>query len=577
MNPLRILRRARRAGLLVGLAAGLALAVRAAEPIPDADCLQCHEDKELTRTNAAGQTLSLYVDAAVLKASRHATNSCWSCHSDIGSGHPDDGTAVKPVNCSSCHADQSETYGASVHGVALKKGELGVPGCSDCHGTHDVMPKGAAGSRLHAQNLGKTCGACHEQEDKEVRESVHGVALAAGKRDAPTCSDCHSEHKIESLTGVSPIKVSEQICSQCHASERINAKYRMPADRVKTFLGSYHGLAGKLGSTRAANCASCHGVHLILQSKDPRSSIHPDHLVDTCGKCHPGATSGFVTGKVHTDLSSGAEVGSIINRWVRRIYLGLIFLVIGVLTTHNALIWWRKAVAARQASLAGPEHMDRNQRIQHLVLAVSFIILAVSGFALQYPDSWVALLLGANESVRRWSHRIAALVLVGAGGYHLVYILVAARGRQLVKDLLPARDDVHEAAANLTFMAGKGPAHRPTARFGYPEKIEYWAVVWGTVIMGVTGFMIWFPVEVSRFLPRWAVDVALTIHYYEAILACLAILVWHFYHVMFEPDVYPLNWAFWTGRRPQPPAEPAPAPAPGTGLPPSAEKPRKGK
>ena len=66
--------------------------------------------------------------------------------------------------------------------------------------------------------------------------------------------------------------------------------------------------------------------------------------------------------------------------------------------------------------------------------------------------------------------------------------------------------------------------------------------------MGVTGLMIWFKMDVTRFLPRWAVDVALTIHYYEAILACLAILVWHFYHVIFDPDVYPLNWACWNGK-----------------------------
>ncbi len=87
-------------------------------------------------------------------------------------------------------------------------------------------------------------------------------------------------------------------------------------------------------------------------------------------------------------------------------------------------------------------------------------------------------------------------------------------------------------------------------------------MVWGTVIMGVTGFMLWFPVKVSQWMPRWVVDVALTIPYSEAILACLAILVWHFYHVIFDPDVYPMNWAFWTGRRlPPPPAEPAVASA----------------
>jgi hypothetical protein len=73
-------------------------------------------------------------------------------------------------------------------------------------------------------------------------------------------------------------------------------------------------------------------------------------------------------------------------------------------------------------------------------------------------------------------------------------------------------------------------------------------VVWGTAIMGATGLIIWFKLDVTRILPRWAVDVATTIHFYEAVLATLAIIVWHFYHVIFDPDVYPMNWAAWDGK-----------------------------
>jgi cytochrome b subunit of formate dehydrogenase len=533
--------------------------LRAAEPIPNSDCLQCHGDKELTRTNATGQVTSLFVDEAKVATSRHATNTCWSCHGDIGNGHPDDGVAVKPVDCSACHKEQSESYGASVHGIALRRGEPGVATCKDCHGGHDVVPRSSPDSPLNAAHQGKTCGGCHEQQSAEVGESVHGAALAQGKRDAPTCTDCHSEHKIEQLKGASSIKISERVCSQCHASERINAKYRMPADRVKTFLGSYHGLAAQLGSTRAANCASCHGVHFILPSNDPRSSIHSSHLVETCGKCHPGATENFAIGRIHTDLTNGGDVGSILNRWVRRVYLTLIVVVVGVLALHNALLWWRKAAAARLASLAGEPRMDLGQRWQHMLLAVSFILLAWSGFALKYPDSWASWLLGADETIRRWSHRGAAVVLVGLGLFHVGYVLFSRDGRRLFRDFLPRRTDLAELAHNARYMRGRAAAQPHGGRFGYAEKMEYWAVVWGTVIMGVTGFMIWFPVAVSRFLPRWAVDVATTIHYYEAILACLAILVWHFYQVVFDPDVYPLNWSFWTGRKPKTgPAAPDP-------------------
>lgn len=557
----------------------LGAALWAAEPIPDSDCLQCHEDRELTRTNARGETVSLYVDTAILKASRHATNSCWSCHSDIGSGHPDDGVAVKPVACAVCHAPQSETYGASVHGRAGLQGVPGVPTCQDCHGTHDIQPRGAPNSRLNAVNQVATCGGCHEQVAREVQESVHGTALAAGKRDAPTCTDCHLEHKIEPLRGAPAVRISERVCSQCHASERINARYRLPADRVKTFLGSYHGLAARLGSTRAANCASCHGVHLILPSSDPRSSIHPDNLVHTCGHCHPGATQGFVVGRVHTDLGAGSDLASVVNRWVRRIYLVLIAGTVALLGTHNLLHWWRQASASLRASRgAGEERLDLNQRWQHGLLAVSFIVLAWSGFALKFPDSWLAWLLGADESIRRWSHRGAALVLVALAGYHVGYVLFSARGRAWLRDFLPTRADLQQLRANLRYLTARGPREHAPHRFSYVEKFEYWAVVWGTVIMGVTGFMIWFPVEVSRVLPRWVVDVALTIHYYEAILACLAIVVWHFYHVIFAPDVYPMNWAFLTGRRlpPQVRGE-TPAQGAGQGTANSAAAPRVGK
>ena len=86
----------------------------------------------------------------------------------------------------------------------------------------------------------------------------------------------------------------------------MNTKYNLPPDRVKTFFESYHGLAAQYGSTLAANCASCHGVHKILPSTDPRSSIYKTNLVATCGKCHPGATDMFVQSKVHVDAAVAA-------------------------------------------------------------------------------------------------------------------------------------------------------------------------------------------------------------------------------------------------------------------------------
>jgi formate dehydrogenase gamma subunit len=519
--------------------------------ISNSDCLDCHSDKTLIKTNAAGREISLFVNEAKLIASAHKTNTCASCHNDITTSHPDDNVAAKPVDCRRCHERQSESYGASVHGLALKAGSASAANCQDCHDSHEILPPTSPFSPLHVSRQAETCGACHDVEARDYAESVHGKALAAGERDAPTCTDCHSEHKIEALKGVSPWKVSEDVCSRCHASERLNTKYNLPADRVKTFFESYHGLAAQYGSTLAANCGSCHGYHKILPSSDPDSSINPAHLVETCGKCHPGANEKFALSKVHVDIASaksGPGIGDQVNWWVRKIYLILIVSVIGAMFVHNGLIFVKKVRAHLRSTGRPVLRMGRSQRWQHAVLALSFIVLAITGFALKFPESWLAKMLGSSEPFRRWTHRVAGIVLLLIGTYHIIYILASKDGRKLVKDLFPVKKDLADVWSAVRYLTGLSNEKPKIGRFGYAEKMEYWAVVWGTIIMGVTGLMVWFKMDVTQWVPRWLVDVALTIHYYEAVLACLAIVVWHFYHVIFDPDIYPLNTACWNGR-----------------------------
>jgi formate dehydrogenase gamma subunit len=533
-------------------ALGVALQFTAAAGLKNEDCLECHSDKTLTKTNAAGKEISLFVDPAKLLASAHKTNTCASCHSDVTTKHPDDNLATKPVDCRACHERQTESYGASVHGLALKAGRVDAATCRDCHDSHEVVAPTLAASPLHVSHKAETCGECHDKEAKEFSESVHGKALATGLRDAPTCTDCHSEHKIESLTGdAASSRISADVCSRCHASERLNTKYNLPSDRVRTFFDSYHGLASSYGSTLAANCASCHGYHKILASSDPNSTINKAHLVATCGKCHPGASEKFAQGKIHVDIAatqSGTDLGSHINWWVRRIYRVLIFGTIGGMLLHNGLLFYKKVSAHLRAAGRPIVRMKTSQRWQHAVLAISFIALAVTGFALKFPDSFVAKMLGSNEPFRRWSHRIAGVVLLIVGLYHIIYILRTKDGRKLVRDIFPAKKDIADVIGSLRYLVGLRKEKPQIGRFGYAEKMEYWAVVWGTIIMGVTGLIVWFKMDVTHWLPRRAVDVALTIHYYEAILACLAIIVWHFYHVIFDPDVYPLNLACWDGK-----------------------------
>ncbi len=134
------------------------------------------------------------------------------------------------------------------------------------------------------------------------------------------------------------------------------------------------------------------------------------------------------------------------------------------------------------------------------------------------------------------------------GVYHLLYVLFTKEGRQSVKDLLPARKDAIDLAASAQYLSGLSAKKQKIGRFGYAEKVEYWAVIWGPIIMGATGLTIWLKMDVTQGLPRWAVEVATTIHYYEAVPACLAILAWHLYHVLLDPDIYPLNFAVLDGK-----------------------------
>jgi hypothetical protein len=145
-------------------------------------------------------------------------------------------------------------------------------------------------------------------------------------------------------------------------------------------------------------------------------------------------------------------------------------------------------------------------------------------------------------------HRIAAIALIGVSVYHIFDITFSGEGRKLVRDLFPTLDDVRGAWQNLCYYLGFTSRKPVFDRFNYAEKAEYWALVWGMIVMAVTGIMLWAKVLVGNHLPRWWLDVATAVHFYEAVLATLAIVVWHFYQVFLDPDVYPMNWAWWDGK-----------------------------
>jgi cytochrome b subunit of formate dehydrogenase len=449
-------------------------------------------------------------------------------------------------------AQMVASYEQSVHGHAVTAGSEKAAVCTDCHGTHEILDAKDAKSPIFKFNVPTTCGQCHDTISKEFQQSIHGQAIFKGNWQAPVCTDCHGIHSIKAHTDpnspVSAQNVGQATCARCHEGMRLSQEFGVEGRRETTYLASYHGLASRAGSQVVANCASCHGTHSIFPSSDPRSTIHPSHLAQTCGQCHPGVTEKFAKSKVHIDAPLSADIGSKAVRWIRKFYLGMIFAVIGGMLLHNFIIWRSKVIARRKLQQAFVTRMPLRFRIQHAALLTSFFMLVLTGFALKFPDSWFASMLTLGEHMRGLLHRIAAVVLIAVSLYHVFDIAITRAGRQLARDLFPTLDDIRGAWQNLSYYLGLTSQKPEFARFNYAEKAEYWALVWGMFVMAGTGIMLWAKVIVGNHLPRWWLDVATAIHLYEAILATLAIVVWHFYQVFFDPDVYPMNWAWWDGK-----------------------------
>ena len=541
-------------------------------------CAKCHADSETAYSHS--------VHAIAIKnggAIGERAPTCVSCHGDAHQILPGSDSNSKvfraniPTTCGSCHGQKFVTdtaglspttlvnYQASVHGMAVSHGDTAheIPGqldhktgnaavCTDCHGNHEILPPNNPKSPIFKFNVPQTCGKCHTDVSQQFMTSIHGQAIQKGNWQSPVCTDCHGIHSIKNhLDPKSPVaaaNLATATCGNCHEGVRLTTDFGVAGGRASSYLDSYHGLASKLGSQVVANCASCHGVHNILPSSDPHSTINAANLVTTCGHCHPGAGQKFAQAKVHINTPVSRDAGSIGTMWVRRAYMLIIALTLGGMLLHNLLIWRRKVLLRKAREQRTVLRMTPRQRIQHAALLVSFFFLALSGFALKYPDSWAAWMLGSNEAIRHIGHRIAAVVLLSVGLYHVIYCIVTREGRQLFLDFLPTLTDVTDLRMTLLYYVGRSDEKPRYGRFSYADKFEYLALVWGTVLMGITGLVLWFPVLISRWMPRWWLDIAAALHFYEAILAVSAIFVWHFYFVIFDPDVYPLNWAFWDGK-----------------------------
>jgi cytochrome b subunit of formate dehydrogenase len=547
---------------------GNAHEIATATAMVPAKCAQCHSDEVNDfRQSVHGQ--------AAAAGDPDAPN-CTSCHGPVHQIQPSSAVASTvakknlPDTCASCHSNQQflarhnipfahpvELYRQSVHGRAVLNGNEAAASCSDCHGSHGILPPRDAKSKINHWNIPATCGQCHAEIAKTYLASVHGQAMKAGEPGVPVCIDCHGEHLIlgptEQASFVNAARVSTATCGKCHGDERLALRYNLPADRVPSFADSYHGLAMRGGSQSVANCASCHGVHNIFRSSDARSTVNAANLSKTCGTCHAGAGNHFAIGPVHVRISAGAAHPVV--KWIRWTYWLLIPLTLGFMIVHNLIDFVAKLMRRqpRNESDAKVLRMNRNFRIAHAGVILSFPILVFTGFALKYPEAWWArplLLFEGHFAFRGAVHRTAAVVLILATLYHLIHLAMNRRDRMFLKAMLPEFKDATDLVQVFLYNLGFSKKEPHFKKFNYAEKVEYWAFLWGTAVMTVSGLLLWFNNFTLRYLPKWVSDAATAVHYYEALLATFSILLWHFYMVIFDPLVYPMDTAWLNGKVP---------------------------
>lgn len=187
------------------------------------------------------------------------------------------------------------------------------------------------------------------------------------------------------------------------------------------------------------------------------------------------------------------------------------------------------------------------QRVEHLFQLVSFTVLAITGLPQKYPTSPISNAIIAffgGIELTRLIHRGAAIVLMVATVYHFVVLAYKLYVQRVRPTMLPALKDATDAWQTFLFNLNLA-RHRPQmGRYTFEEKAEYWAFVWGTVVMVLTGFILWNPIATASLLPGQVIPAAKAAHGGEALLAVLAIIVWHFYGVHLRH----FNRSMWTGQ-----------------------------
>jgi len=583
-----------RLGCVFALLAAVGSAAPAFASDPE-NCLLCHRYRGLGRFDGEAQRVHLFYvnpDYQHWKLGSHAQLACTACHlrSEVGViPH----RAVSPVDCTrACHITDAR-------GLELRFSHDNIPPMLE-QSAHLPEAMGrlqfARGPMLAAGQ--SVCLFCHDEPLFRDPERAIPLLTELGSRTFDRCEVCHQStvpvdvayylrHIASRLLPARPTLELAQVCAVCHSDPGVLGQHPMH-DAVASYMRSFHGKAALLGDLRTANCLSCHvapgeNVHLMLAPANPRSAVNAARVADSCRSvaCHPGADKSLAAAGVHLDLA--------VRRGVLEFVVALAFIVLTVLTfgpsmlivvleLFNLLIGvarqgHRELQRLVQALLASPQgrrlltRFTVHQRIQHWVLALLFVLLVLTGFPMKFADrQWSRIIIEAlgGLSVARTIHHWSGLALVAGVAYHVVYAAWTMLRRR--KALGAARPGWLETLLSLPMWLGPTDARKalhllgyllflrrepPTfGRFGVKEKFEYIGVFWGTVLLGVTGAMLWGEQLTTHVFGGRILNIALIAHTYEAFLAIIHVGILHMINVLLSPNVFPLSRATLTGETP---------------------------